>query len=209
MKNIQETRRKQLQDFIQQKFKSITDFSKKLGIDQANVSTLLNGTRPFTNFTANKIETAFSLPAGYLSSDEEHNFVLADFVGAKYYDDMKYLVNTTFEKNLKIPNEMIKLLKCQNEENIIVTYMNDDLMNPTIKKNEMIFVDYSQKKVEDGMIYLIEVNSFYRVRRLYNKKDSVSVHIDNPSEKVNYVVNTIPLSDIDIIGKLVGSFKTF
>ena len=66
-----------------------------------------------------------------------------------------------------------------------------------------------KKKVEDGMIYLIEVNSFYRVRRLYNKKDSVSVHIDNPSEKVNYVVNTIPLSDIDIIGKLVGSFKTF
>ena len=48
--------------------------------------------------------------------------------------------------------------------------MNDDLMNPTIKSNEMIFIDCSQRKVEDGMIYLIEVNSFYRVRRLFNKK---------------------------------------
>ena len=207
---LENVRRNNLREFIKQRFQSLSDFARQFGTNKSNISTLLNGSRGFTDFTANKIEVTFALPQGYLSNEEHNEFVLIDFINAKFYEDMKYLVVSTPEKNIRLPLEIVGGLNLNAKNtNLLVTYMNDDLMNPTIKKNEMIFVDYSQKKVEDGMIYLIEVNSFYRVRRLYNKKDSVSVHIDNPSEKVNYVVNTIPLSDIDIIGKLVGSFKTF
>ena len=208
MDNIEEIRRNNLRKFIEQKFKSITEFSKKLGIDQANVSTLLNGARPFTDFTANKIEVTFALPQGYLSNEEHNKYVLTDFINAKFYEDMKYLAGSLLEKNIKLPVEIVHNLKLNNGTDLLVTYMNDDLMNPTIKPNEMIFIDYSQKKVEYGMLYLIEINNFFYVRRLFNKGDSISIHIDNLVEKVNYIVNTISLTDINVIGKFVGSIKS-
>lgn len=202
-------RRKKLKTILDKYFFSIASLAEKVNISRGNLSNLLSGNRPFSSYTANKIEAMLALPLGYLSNDNEEEYELSDFIDAKYYEDIKFLVSSGLEKKVKLPKEIIKKLKLNNSEDMLVTFMNDDLMNPTIKSNEMIFIDCSQRKVEDGMIYLIEVNSFYRVRRLFNKKNAVVVHIDNPNEKDNYVINTIPLSDIDIIGKLVCSLKTF
>lgn len=205
----QALRRKKLKTILDKYFFSIASLAEKVNISRGNLSNLLSGNRPFSSYTANKIEAMLALPLGYLSNDNEEEYELSDFIDVKYYEDIKFLVSSGLEKKVKFPKEIIKKLKLNNREDILVTFMNDDLMNPTIKSNEMIFIDCSQRKVEDGMIYLVEVNSFYRVRRLFNKKNAVSVHIDNPNEKDNYVINTIPLSDIDIIGKLVCSLKIF
>jgi transcriptional regulator with XRE-family HTH domain len=205
----QRLRRKKLKTILDKYFFSIASLAEKVNISRGNLSNLLSGNRPFSSYTANKIEAMLALPLGYLSNDNGEEYELSDFIDVKYYEDIKFLVSSGLEKKVKFPKEIIIKLKLNNREDILVTFMNDDLMNPTIKSNEMIFIDCSQRKVEDGMIYLVEVNSFYRVRRLFNKKNAVSVHIDNPNEKDNYVINTIPLSDIDIIGKLVCSLKTF
>lgn len=206
--NVEEIRRSNLKEFINQKFLSLSDFARQYGSNKSNISTLLNGSRGFTDFTANKIEVTFALPQGYLSSEEHNAFTLIDLINAKFYEDVKYLAESSREKNIKLPVEIVHNLKLNNGTDLLVTYMNDDLMNPTIKPNEMIFIDYSQKKVEYGMLYLIEINNFFYVRRLFNKGDSISIHIDNLVEKVNYIVNTISLTDINVIGKFVGSIKS-
>lgn len=202
--NKQELRRKKLKLILDKYFFSIAALAEKIKISRANLSTLLSGARPFTLYTANKIEALLALPHGYLSSEMEGDGELTDFISVRYYEDIKYLVGTSFEKKIKLPIEVAKQLKLNVGDDVIVTYMNDDLMYDTIKLNDMVFVDTIQNKVEDNKIYLIDVNGFYRIRRLLINKNIVSIHIDNEEEKKTYVVKSFSLDDVNIIGKVVG-----
>lgn len=200
----QNVRRKKLKIILDKYFFSISALADKLDISRANLSTLISGTRPFSLYTANKIESSLALPYGYLSSETAEEHTLTDFISVKYYEDVKYLVGTSFEKKIKIPKEIIEQFKLNDNDNIIVTYMNDDLMYPTIKLREMIMVDTSQQKIEENKIYLININGFYRIRRLIVNNAMISVHIDNQDKKKTYIVNSFNPNDIEIVGKIVG-----
>lgn len=200
----QEVRRRKLKIILDKYFFSIASLAEKINISRANLSTLLSGTRPFSLYTANKIEASLALPHGYLSSDMESDVELTDFINVRYYEDIKYLVGASFEKKIKIPVEVAKQLKLNASDDILITYMNDDLMYPTIKLNDMVFVDTSQNGVEDNKLYLIEVNGFYKIRRLIINKNIASIHIDNQEKKKTYIVSSFDLNDIDVIGKVVG-----
>lgn len=200
----QEVRRRKLKIILDKYFFSIASLAEKINISRANLSTLLSGTRPFSLYTANKIEASLALPHGYLSSDMEGDVELTDFINVRYYEDIKYLVGASFEKKIKIPVEVAKQLKLNASDDILITYMNDDLMYPTIKLNDMVFVDTSQNGVEDNKLYLIEVNGFYKIRRLIINKNIASIHIDNQEKKKTYIVSSFDLNDIDVIGKVVG-----
>lgn len=202
--NKQELRRKKLKIILDKYFFSIASLAEKINISRANLSTLLSGTRPFSLYTANKIEASLALPHGYLSSDMESDVELTDFINVRYYEDIKYLVGASFEKKIKIPVEVAKKLKLNASDDILITYMNDDLMYPTIKLNDMVFVDTSQNGIEDNKLYLIEVNGFYKIRRLIINKNIASIHIDNQEKKKTYIVSSFDLNDIDVIGKVVG-----
>ena len=197
-------RRTKLKVILDKYFFSIASLAEKLNISRANLSTLLSGNRPFSLYTASKIETSLALPLGYLSSNSSDEYELSDSISAKYYEDMKYLVGTSFEKNINLPKEIVRQLKLNSTDEIIVSYMNDDLMYPTIKPNEMIFVATHQNRIEENKIYLIEINGFYRVRRLMVDKSIISVHIDNPDKKKTYITKSFDLDDIVIMGKVVG-----
>lgn len=200
-------RRKNLKLILDKYFFSITSLAEKLNINRANLSTLLSGTRPFSSYTANKIESLLALPHGYLSSESEVNEDLNSFIISKYYEDLKYIVGSSFQKKIKIPVELIKHLKLNNQSEILVSHMNDDLMNPTIKLNEMILVDTQQDKIEDNKLYLIEINGFYRVRRLIINDHIVSIHIDSPENLKGYIVKSFDITDIKVIGKVIGIFS--
>lgn len=206
----QKLRRKKLKLILDKYFFSIAALAEKINISRANVSTLLSGNRPFTLYTANKIEAALNLTNGYLSNELVDDSGLTDFISVCFYEDMKYMTGSSFEKKIKIPTEIIKKMKLHTDgSNILVTHMNDDLMNPSIREDEMIFIDCTQNFVEDGMIYLVEINGFYRVRRLFVNNDVISIHIDNLNEKKKYEVKNIYQNQLNVIGKLVGSIKTF
>lgn len=202
--NKQELRRKKLKIILDKYFFSIASLAEKINISRANLSTLLSGARPFSSYTANKIEASLALPTGYLSSELEDNIELTDFINVRYYEDIKYLVGASFEKKIKIPLEVAKQLKLNTSDDILITYMNDDLMYPTIKLNDMVFVDTNQNVVEDNKIYLFEVNGFYKIRRLIINKNSALIHIDNQEKKKTYIVSSFDMGDITIIGKIVG-----
>ena len=69
---------------------------------------MLSGNRPFSSYTANKIKPMLALPLGYLSNDNEEEYELSDFIDAKYYEDIKFLVSSGLEKKVKLPKEIIK-----------------------------------------------------------------------------------------------------
>lgn len=202
--NKQELRRKKLKIILDKYFFSIASLAEKINISRANLSTLLSGARPFSSYTANKIEASLALPTGYLSSELEDNIELTDFINVRYYEDIKYLVGASFEKKIKIPVEVAKQLKLNASDDILITYMNDGLMYPTIKLNDMVFVDTSQNGVEDNKLYLIDINGFYKIRRLIINKNIVSIHIDNQEKKKTYIINSFDVDDITIMGKIVG-----
>lgn len=203
-KKEQELRRQKLKIILDKYYFSIAALAEKVNISRANLSTLLSGARPFTQYTANKIESSLALPNGYLSSNIGNNIELTDFIDIRYYEDMKYLVGASFEKKIKIPVEIAKKFNFNTGDDVLMTNMNDDLMYPTIKLHDMVFVDTTQNIIEDNKIYLIKVNGFYRIRRLLIDKTIVSIHIDNEEEKKTYVVKLFSLDDVDVIGKIVG-----
>lgn len=200
----QALRRKNLKTILNKYFFSIASLADKVSISRANLSTLLSGTRPFSSYTANKIEASLALPHGYLSSNTVTDAEITNFLNVRYYEDIKYLVGASFEKKIKIPLEVAKQLKLNTSDDILITYMNDDLMYPTIKLNDMVFVDTNQNVVEDNKIYLFEVNGFYKIRRLIINKNSALIHIDNQEKKKTYIVSSFDMGDITIIGKIVG-----
>lgn len=202
--NEQDLRRKKLKIILDKYYFSIAALAEKINISRANLSTLLSGARPFTQYTANKIEASLALPHGYLSSNLGDDIELTNFIDVRYYEDMKYLVGASFEKKIKIPVEIAKRFKLNTGDDVVVTSMNDDLMYPTIKLHDMVFVDTSQNTIEDNKIYLIKVNGFYRIRRLLIDKTIISIHIDNEEKKKTYVVKLFSLDDVDVIGKIVG-----
>lgn len=207
---IQVIRRERLQYLIDQKFHTVAAFAEKLGIHKSTVSTLLKGMRDFTDFTATKIESTFALPEGYLSSEEDQRYILTDFVDVKFHEDIKYISNPLLEKIIKVPSLICNQFNIQKAESLIATKMNDELMYPTINKDELIVIDTSQANIEENKIYLFEINGLFKIRRLVSTgKDLVALHIDNENEKKKYIINSMPLSDIKTLGRVVGGIKNY
>lgn len=200
-------RRNKLKAILDKYFFSISSLAKKVDITRGNLSTLLSGDRPFSDYTANKIEAALDLPCGYLSDENIEDYELDKFFNVKFYEDMKFLVGNSFEKKIKLPREFARKMKLNNEQDILITIMNDDLMHPSIKLNDMLFIDLSQKLIEDNKLYLININGFYKIRRLILDKDIVAVHIDNPDNKLTHITRSYEINDIEIVGKVVSTLS--
>ena len=61
----QRLRRKNLKTILDKYFFSIASLAEKVNISRGNLSNLLSGNRPFSSYTANKIEAMLALPLGY------------------------------------------------------------------------------------------------------------------------------------------------
>lgn len=209
-KTVQEIRRIQLKVFIDKKFDSIAEFASKLEINRNNVSTLLNGKRPFSDATANKIENTFALPHGYLSSEGDKERIVTDFIDVSFYEDMKNILDPNAKKQIRIASPFLEQINIQSLDSLIATRMNDELMYPTINKGELIIIDTSQNIVEEYKLHLFKVNGFLQVRRPVSAgKDMIALHIDNENEKKKYIINDVPLSEINNIGRIVGGIKNY
>ncbi len=201
--NLQELRRNKLKTILDNHFFSIASLAKKINISRSNLSNLLSGKRLFSSYTASKIETALGLPLGYLSIMDNDNLNLSEFVNAKFNHNLSSL-DTLFSKNLMIPIEIAKRINISSKDNILLTHMNDNLMYPTIKLNDMIIVDLNKILIEENKLYLVDINGFIKVRRLVINQNLVFVHIDNLEKKNSYIVNSYQLDDIKIVGKVIG-----
>lgn len=210
IKKIYEIRRNHLKKLIDYKFKTVVECAIKAKYHESTIWTLLNGTRDFTDLSAKRLEFKLSLPEGYLSSKDEHQYNIIDFIDVGFYEDVKNIINPLLEKIVKIPTLICEQFKIQNPESLIAIKMNDELMYPTINNNELIIIDNSQTSIEENKIYLFEINGLYKIRRpVIAGKDMVALHIDNENERKKYIINNIQLSDVKIIGKIVGGIKNY
>lgn len=208
-KTIEDIRRTQLKIFIDKKFDTIAEFAIALGINRNNVSTLLNGKRPFSDATAYKIESVFALPPGYLSIDGNKEHIATEFIDVDFYEDMKDIASPNFKKQIRLTQQLLTQFDIEDFTNLIATKMNNELMYPTISKGEFVVIDASQKTLEKNKLYLFKVDNIFQIRRVINfDKKIVTIHIDNENEK-KYLPDNISLSNIEVIGRLIGGMKSY
>lgn len=204
-KLIQDIRVKRLDAYIKKNFNSRAEFSAAMEWEPTNTTTLLKKKRPFTDDTAEKIEIKLTLPEGYLTNATEE-----EFIDIKFHKNINNTLDSSVGTTIKVATHICNNFSTHNTDDLIAIKMNDELMYPTINKDELIFIDTSQQKIEDNKIYFFEINGFFQVRRLVtNEKQFVALHIDNENERKKYVMNNIPLSGIRVIGRVVGGIKNY
>lgn len=94
------------------------------------------------------------------------------------------------------------------EKSLIAFYMNDNNMKEC-KISDRIIFDQSDATIENGGIYLIKINGFYKVRKLsiikmmsICKKEFDAIEISKTNCDVNSQSNKVKIKDISILGKL-------
>lgn len=81
-----------------------------------------------------------------------------------------------------------------------------DMMNPTIKENDIVIIDYSKKRIiNEGKIHVFFNPDlpFIQTKRLYISRDKIVVKTDNP----NYSPYLISFDKIRLIGQIIKIFK--
>lgn len=95
-----------------------------------------------------------------------------------------------------------------NGEKVIPFVMNDNMMEPMIRKWDRLNFKPIQNQIEEEGIYLFEFNGFYRVRNLRRTeyksvRDAIEVSKLNPdSERKQSVVS---IKDLHVLGKLTDT----
>lgn len=203
---LQEIRRKKLKSIINQYYLTTTALSEKVGINRANLSAILTGSRKFTKSISNRLEIILSLPSGYLSEPDDVAFSYDSYFDVVYYDNLND-VNDYFRANkFKLPKKLFNVKNITNSEEFLIVKIPDDLMAKTINKNEFIVVDGNQVAIEDGSIYLYEYLDAVKARRFQIVgKDKFQITFDNDSIKSNPL--TLNLSDVNVMGKVICVLK--
>ena len=201
-----EIRKKKLKSIFDKHFFSITSLAEKIGINRPNLSAFLSGSRPISTNTAHKIEASLSLPVDFLSTEDEYDVDYKDYIDVYFSLDLNNALNPLLTNKYKFPKQFFKKISSETKSEILITSMPDEYMYPTIKKNELIFIDKSNDSVEDGCIYLFEYLGFFKIRRLQIiGKNLLLINVDN--KNLNFEPIKLNLSDIKIIGKIFYSIS--
>lgn len=90
-------------------------------------------------------------------------------------------------------------------ENVKLIKVKGDSMLPTLKEDDWVFVDVSQKEFTIDGIYLIRLTSGLAVKRIQSSvSDNIIILSDNPK----YQAINVNISDAEIVGKVIHAFKS-
>ncbi|TMP31052.1 XRE family transcriptional regulator [Pseudoalteromonas rubra] len=86
---------------------------------------------------------------------------------------------------------------------LAVVFAKGDSMEPTIHNNNTILVDLSDKKLSEGLIYVVRLGEELYAKRLQQYLDGSVRLISDNKEYVEQVVRADELEQLEIIGKVV------
>lgn len=179
------------QERIKQKIKS-KDLAEAVGVDTGYLSHIEKGFRNPSKSVLAKICDELNL---------SYQFMLNIAQTAVEEESDSYDVTTYVPYNKVLYTEEFKLLDCPKEINgvSLVTKMPDDSMSPIIKKDDIIYINYTSiLNPED--IAVVMYNEKILIRNFKNKNGKISLIANNKNYK-NIIVDDD--SNFSIIGKIL------
>lgn len=186
-----------------------TQFAEKIGMSYNLLSQYI-GKNPKKNIgddTAEKIETAFNKPKGFLDQANQFNLIKDqhfqivdtwdsetplgdDEVEIPYFEDFSFACGSgsigealeSETSKLRMSKSVLRNLTID-KKNAVATRASGDSMNPTIKDGDTIHIDLGRKTIKDGKIFAICHGDLFYAKRLYNLPlGGVRIVSDNSAE---------------------------
>jgi DNA-binding Xre family transcriptional regulator len=188
------------------------DVANVLEISQANFATMKTRNKiPFSNILDFCAKKKISINWLFYGQDPSSLIDSTDRYWIKYFPGVNMSAggggdysDEEYEK-LDVPDYFTAMLGgADNIKNIEATNVSGDSMEPTLTDGNIIFLDRSKcDPNKDGIYAISSYESGLLVKRLQKRIDG---QIDIISDNKEYPVQTVNKSDINILGKVVGSF---
>lgn len=186
------------------------DVANELNISQANFATMKTRNKvPFSNIldfcALKKISINWLLygqdPSSLVDSTDKYwirylpsTYSSAGGGGESYDEDAK----------LEIPDYFVSILGGdKNIKNIEAVNVSGDSMEPTITNGSIIFVDRSKTDINRGGVFAFSNEHGVFVKRIQKRIDG---KLDIISDNKEYHIQEVFINEIDIKGKIVGTF---
>ncbi len=179
---------------LQEKNIGIRELERLSGVSRTAISNIVHGKSEPSVKTCQKIAKALDMKVdnifGLLNS---YNNILEDssFNKKISYSSSKYNYAIKLYKNLSSHTSLQKqdyqLYKLDSfalkqigykakeniNENIIAIAMKDASMQPSIRKDEILFIDTSTKEVKDNKVYVFEYENTLYIRKLFKEQNGL------------------------------------
>ncbi|MEA1914775.1 MAG: S24 family peptidase [Campylobacterota bacterium] len=187
------------------------DVASALGLSQVNFATMKNrGKIPFDailDFCASK-----KISINWLLYNQNPSSLIdsTDRYWIRYYPDVSvsagggaYEAQDDYDK-LEIPPYFVQMLGGENVlKNLEAINVIGDSMEPTLNSDDVIFVDKSIENLNKEGIYAFTTEHGLFVKRIQRRIDG---NLDVISDNKEYPMQIVPPHEIQLIGKVVGSF---
>ncbi len=205
---------------LQEKNIGIRELERLSGVSRTAVSNIVHGKSEPSLKTCQKIADAlnvnvddiFGLSHYYNNTLEDSSFNKnISYLSKKHIYAIKLYENlssyTSLQKQdyqlFKLDSFALKQAGYNAQENInesiIAIAMKDSSMQPSIRKNELLFIDTSAKEIEDSKIYVLEYENTTMVRKLYKEQNSLRAKTFDSN--IGMLIENI--EDVHIFGRVV------
>lgn len=201
---IESIRRNNLQSIIDKSQKSRLAFCKLFNLHYGNISSMLEGKRPFTEKTARKIESLLNLQIGDLDRT-------SSIENPEIYFVPIYNIHLSAGHGCAISEEkpiakypiLLEDIKANgwNSKALCIFKVKGDSMEPMILDKELVIVQTDDKEIVDNKVYAICIHDDVYIKRLF--KDITNSKVTMRSDNKNYPDKEISLDKFTIIGRVV------
>ncbi|WP_231103347.1 XRE family transcriptional regulator [Pseudoalteromonas luteoviolacea] len=201
---------------------SIRAFASKIDVSEGTLRRILKGEDPKLSIIE-RIATEAQVNLLWLITGEENGVdneesALHPVVKLDEFNDAFVLVPGyhvsvstgygAFNDQMQVSRHLAfrkKWLEYKNLEKskLAVVFAKGDSMEPTIHNNNTILVDLSDKKLSEGLIYVVRLGEELYAKRLQQYLDGSVRLISDNKEYVEQVVKPDEMEQLEIIGKVV------
>lgn len=190
-------------DRLKQFFKvtSDIDLSEKLDLTPTNLAGYKRRkTIPYEHIFNALIESDADLQWIFYGIESEHEKLRTAYI--QYYSDIDSS-DGNGSINCAGSYEMIQidigLFPNTDIKNVVAIKVSNNSMYPTIASQDTIFVDRSKREIEDGKMYIVDINRDITVKRIFKSPKGLIIRSDNK----NYPAFESELKDITVIAKVI------
>lgn len=199
LSKARENRRRNLSSLIESSYKNQADFIRKTGMNQGELSALLNGKKTFGEEKARKIEVIAELPPMWLDQSsiddnppEAPTYVPIPILDIRAacgngYDNGD---NVEVKGNWNMPLQFLQELGVS-QANAEILFSYSYSMFPTIRTGAHVLINKADTTLRNGKIFAININGEMLLKRLFFENGHWILRSDNP-DKNEYPDRILP-----------------
>ena len=201
---------------------SIRSFASKIDVSEGTLRRVIKGEDPKLSIIERIAKTAqvdlMWLITGQSSTlknaaDSSHPMIKIDEFNEEFVLVPGYHVTvstghgafndqTQVSRHLAFRKKWIEYKNLEKSE-LAVVFAKGDSMEPTIHNNNSILVDLSDKKLSEGLIYVVRLGEELYAKRLQQYLDGSVRLISDNKEYLEQIVKPNELEQLEIVGKVV------